>query len=242
MVADLPLFLGELKQRKVIRTLVAYGAVVFAILQGADLLFAILLLPDLAFTLLALACLAGFPLVAVLSWIYELTAHGLRRASEIPEQLKRQKVPIRRYLELVGALAGAGILIALTAGAVGRANYPASSDDGTVGLAVFPFRTLGSVGAEWSEGAADLLATSLDGTPGLRVVDPWPLWADLRDGADSPALAPEPDEATELTWPPAPRWRWPCASTRSGGPSPSASSRSRPKPAASRTRYARRRS
>ncbi|MGD2122131.1 MAG: hypothetical protein PVJ76_10330 [Gemmatimonadota bacterium] len=199
MASKLSLFLAELKQRKVVGALVAYGAVVLAILQGADLLFAILLLPDIAFTLLAIGCMAGFPVVVVLSWVYDLTVYGLRRASEVTEEVKHQRVPLKRYLELVGAFTVAGLVIAVTAGAVGRANYPTSSEDGTVGLAVFPFRTLGGIGAEWSEGAPDLLATSLDGTPGLRVVDPWPLWANLRDGADSPAPAPEPDEATVLT-------------------------------------------
>jgi tetratricopeptide (TPR) repeat protein len=199
-VASKPsLFLAELKQRKVIRALVAYGAAVFAILQGADLLFAVLLLPDMAFTLLALACLAGFPIVAALSWLYDLTVHGLHRASDIPHEVKRQRVPLKRYLELVGAFTVAGILIFLTAGAVGRLNYPTSSDDGRVGLAIFPFRTLGAVGPEWAEGSADLLATALDGTSGLRVVDPWPLWRPLRGQADAPALAPDVSVAERLT-------------------------------------------
>src|SRR5687767_4524058 len=66
------------------------------------------------------------------------------------------------------------------------------------GIAVLPF-TIRSGGAELAEGLADLLATTLEGTPGLRVVDPWALWRPLRREAGGPATAPDPKEADALS-------------------------------------------
>jgi hypothetical protein len=187
----------ELRQRRVARALVAYGAGVAAVLQGTDMVFAALALPDLAYRIIVIAAIAGFPLVAVLAWVYDLTAQGLRRAVDITPEEGRAPVPLSRYLQLVGAFTVAALIVLSTAGAVSHIRYP-SSDDGRVGLAIFPLRATGQAGDEWSEGAADLLATALEGTPSLRVVDPWSLWSSLRPVAGAAARAPDPGEAEEL--------------------------------------------
>jgi tetratricopeptide (TPR) repeat protein len=187
----------ELRQRRVARALVAYGAGVAAVLQGTDMVFAALALPDLAYRIIVIAAIAGFPLVAVLAWVYDLTAQGLRRAVDITPEEGRAPVPLSRYLQLVGAFTVAALIVLSTAGAVSHIRYP-SSDDGRVGLAIFPLRATGQAGDEWSEGAADLLATALEGTPSLRVVDPWSLWGPLRPEAGAAARVPDPGEAEEI--------------------------------------------
>jgi tRNA A-37 threonylcarbamoyl transferase component Bud32 len=68
-----------------------------------------------------------------------------------------------------------------------------------LGLAVFPFRETGGGGGEWSEAMGDLLATALDGTPGVRVVDPWSLWGPLRPSPAARATPPDPAEGRRLT-------------------------------------------
>ncbi len=67
-----------------------------------------------------------------------------------------------------------------------------------LGVAVFPFRPTGGGAAEWSEALADLLATALDGTPGIRIADPWSLWSPLRPERSARAESPDPVEATRL--------------------------------------------
>ncbi len=188
----------EIRQRRVVRALVAYGAGVAAVLQGTDMVFAALALPDLAYRIIVIAAIAGFPLVAVLAWVYDLTAQGLRRAVDITPEEVRARVPLSRYLQLVGAFTVATLIVMSTAGAVSHIRYP-SSDDGRVGLAIFPLRTNGNAGEEWSEGAADLLATALEGTPSLRIVDPWSLWSSLRPEAGAAARSPDPREAEDLS-------------------------------------------
>lgn len=190
-------FVRELRQRRVVRALLAYGAGVAAVLQGTDMVFAALALPDLAYRIIVIAALAGFPLVATLSWVFDLTPKGLRRTADIPDGSLRESVPVSRYLEMVGAFTVASAIVLFTAGAVSNLRYPAS-DDGRVGLAIFPLRSLGSAGSEWSEGAADLLATALEGTPSLRIVDPWSLWSPLRPEAGAAARTPDPEEAEAL--------------------------------------------
>lgn len=74
-------FLAELKRRSVIRVGVAYIVVAFALLQGADLVLPALLLPDWTFRLLVLLVLFLFPIVLVLSWIYDLTPEGVQRTA-----------------------------------------------------------------------------------------------------------------------------------------------------------------
>ncbi len=74
-------FLAELKRRNVIRVGVAYVVVAFALLQGADLVLPALLLPDWTFRLLVLLVIFLFPIVLVLSWIYDLTPEGVQRTA-----------------------------------------------------------------------------------------------------------------------------------------------------------------
>jgi tetratricopeptide (TPR) repeat protein len=190
--------LQELRQRRVVRALVAYGAGAAAVLQGADMVFTALALPDLAYRLMVIASIAGFPLVAVLSWVYDLTAQGLRRTADIPPEQGRAPVPVGRYLQLVGAFTVSALIVFFTAGAVSHIRYP-SSEDGRVGLAIFPLRTTGPVGEEWSEGPADLLSTALEGTASLRIVDPWSLWRPLRPKPSAAPRPPDPEEAAALT-------------------------------------------
>ncbi len=67
-----------------------------------------------------------------------------------------------------------------------------------VGLLVLPFRATVAEAASWSEALPDLLATTIEGTPGLRVVDPWSGWRDLRERPSDRARNPEVQEAEAL--------------------------------------------
>jgi tetratricopeptide (TPR) repeat protein len=69
---------------------------------------------------------------------------------------------------------------------------------GRPAIAVFPFRPTTAGAEEWSEALGDLLATALDGTPGLSVADPWALWRPLRPDRTARAAAPDPLEANQL--------------------------------------------
>jgi TolB-like protein/tetratricopeptide (TPR) repeat protein len=73
-------FLTELRRRGVFRAAVAYAAVVFVVLQVADITLPALGAPPWLLTVIVLASFVAFPAVMALSWLYDFTAGGLRRA------------------------------------------------------------------------------------------------------------------------------------------------------------------
>ncbi|HSM62041.1 MAG TPA: hypothetical protein VK849_14640, partial [Longimicrobiales bacterium] len=68
-----------MRRRHVFRVGFAYIVVAFALLQGADLVLPALLMPAWTFRLLVLLVLFLFPIVLVLSWVYDLTPAGVTR-------------------------------------------------------------------------------------------------------------------------------------------------------------------
>ena len=83
--ADQPIlqeFLREVKRRKVGRVAIAYVAAAFFFLQGMDLLLPALPTgnPHAWYQVIVALTLAGFPLALVLSWLYDITSEGIRRA------------------------------------------------------------------------------------------------------------------------------------------------------------------
>jgi hypothetical protein len=73
-----------------------------------------------------------------------------------------------------------------------------ASGPARLGVAVFPFHATDAIAAQWEEAIPDLLATSLDGVPGVVVADPWSVWRDLRPDPHAHARSPAPDEAAAL--------------------------------------------
>jgi class 3 adenylate cyclase len=65
-------FWAELKRRHVVTVAAVYGAVLFILLQVAQLTFAPLRLPEWTYTLLVVLGLFGFPLAMVLAWMFDL--------------------------------------------------------------------------------------------------------------------------------------------------------------------------
>jgi len=60
-----------------------YGVASWLILQVADVLFSAMDLPSTWVRLVLALLVLGFPLVLILSWVYEMTPEGLKRESEV---------------------------------------------------------------------------------------------------------------------------------------------------------------
>lgn len=103
------------------------------------------------------------------------------------------RMPGRRRRQALVAAA-----VAIGAAAVWLLSRPEPASDGRLGVALMPFRTTGERAAEWGEALPDLLATTLSGTPGIRVPDPWSLWRGLRPGQGDRAVSPDLREADAL--------------------------------------------
>lgn len=139
-----PDFFSELKRREVYRVSVAYLAVVFAGLQGADLVFPALGLGPRAFNGLVLVSLIGFLPAVVLAWMFDITAGGIRRTARA-EPGEQEALAPDRWVRPKAALVGAGFMAVVIVG-VGLWRGPAvEPGDGSVPtdrpvLAVLPFR------------------------------------------------------------------------------------------------------
>src|SRR5436309_1974563 len=129
-------------------------------------------------------------------------ADALTNATAARASQRRQRGGRRVRMHRGGVVAIFGVLVALgIAGAVAawrRVPVRIVGADGRIGLAVFPFRPTVPDAVRWSEAIPDLLATTLDGTPGVRVADPWSLWRALRETPHAVARSPDPEEGEEI--------------------------------------------
>ena len=63
----------QLKNRKVFRSLAIYAGFAFILLQVCSIIIPGLFLPEWTMTFIIVLTIIGFPIIAVLSWIYDIT-------------------------------------------------------------------------------------------------------------------------------------------------------------------------
>lgn len=75
-------FFEELKRRKVVQAATGYAVVAWIVLQIGEVTFEPLGLPGWAMTSLVVLAVAGFPVVLIVSWFFDLTLQGFRKDSD----------------------------------------------------------------------------------------------------------------------------------------------------------------
>ena len=70
-------FIEELKRRKVFRVTSTYAVVAWVIMQIGEVVFPALRLPDWVLTSVVVILLIGFPIVAIVAWIFDRTPDGI---------------------------------------------------------------------------------------------------------------------------------------------------------------------
>jgi tetratricopeptide (TPR) repeat protein len=182
----------------VFRVAAVYAAAAWVVIEASATILPALHLPEWTVTAVVIAALFGFPVALVLAWAFEFTPEGLRRTEAVVPGVEPAVHEVSRARGIVAVLLVA--VLAATGGYLAgrRISGPRATVDDRLGLAVFPFRPAGAAVEEWSEGVADLLATVLDGTPGVRIADPWSLWRRLRRERSARAESPDPVEASQL--------------------------------------------
>jgi len=73
----------ELKRRNVFRVGIAYLVGAWVLVQVADIIFQIAGAPDILLRYLAIVLALGFIPAVIVSWVYEVTPEGVKKASEI---------------------------------------------------------------------------------------------------------------------------------------------------------------
>jgi TolB-like protein len=177
--------LAELKRRNVIRVAGLYGVVGWLLAQAASLLESALALPAWFDAVVVSLLLIGLPLALIFSWAFEITAEGLKRTAEVPEDTSIAPRTGRKLdIALIGAVV---VLIAVIAAdrvigptAPGATAETTASVNASTGadaiesdnsIAVLPFADMSSEKDQeyFSDGISEELLNVLAQVKGLRV-------------------------------------------------------------------------
>ena len=83
-------FLHELKRRNVFRVIAVYAGAAFVIIELINNVVDPLSLPGWLPTVVILLLIVGFPLTAILSWIFDLTPEGVKKTESLEDADEEQ--------------------------------------------------------------------------------------------------------------------------------------------------------
>lgn len=204
--------LVRLKERGEIQALALYLGGAWLVFESTSLVTETFSLPQLVVQSTFAVLAVGAMLVVPIARWYELTARELAKSDRTPGDVPG--VPDVFEAVLVGAHRRVDTRVSLVAGTTSMLvfsglflvlwsawaeSHERPVTDPRVSVLVFPFRTTGTDDAGYGEGLADLLTVTLDGTPGIQVIDPAAVWRELRTERGAPARAPDPSEAGALS-------------------------------------------
>ena len=72
----MPNIIAELKKRKVFNSAAIYLATAFILLQAAQIIIPALQIPEWTISFLVVLTILGFPVVIIISWIYDISDEG----------------------------------------------------------------------------------------------------------------------------------------------------------------------
>ena len=177
-------FWKELRERRVVRVAALYGAVGWAVVQGAQTLQELLPVPDWTAQLVLVLLILGFPVALVLAWAFQLTKGGVTRTEASKSTAGHpSRLPFVAGLA-VGIASVSAVAFVLSGDDAGPDRMPDVALSSDV-VAVVPFRYSGPPDlAYFGEGVVDLLAARLSGEVGPRAVDPATIgahWTELSE-------------------------------------------------------------
>ena len=156
-------FFAELKRRRVIRALVAYGIAAFAVLQIIEPVMHGLHWPDAVLSYVVVALAIGFPVVVALAWAFDVKEGRIERAPA-GERRGWRLAAVVLALGVVAAAPGVVYFFVLRKPAGSEAAAPPS-------IAVLPFINMSSDKETdyFSDGITEELINALAHVDGLRV-------------------------------------------------------------------------
>ncbi len=176
-------FWEELKRRKVFRVLAMYAATAFIILEASDIMLPRLGLPDWTVTFVIILIIIGFPITAIVSWIFDITPEGLMKTVPLNEEKKKRKSGPSSANLARGLFNANNIVIAILIAVVVILAYPKVFNSNKSQfdrarerkeiIAVLPF--MNNTGDDsynhWEYGISELLISSLSTSNELTVID-----------------------------------------------------------------------
>ena len=166
--------IDQLKRRNVLKVCMAYLALYWVVIEVATTVTPLLGLPSWLPTVALWVGIIGFPVIVVLSWVYELTPDGFKRDTDVSPTAGTRQRSARRLDALIIALIAVGVVMfAYDQFGPGRQAPPSApesnvpADHGGVtdrpAVAVLPFENLSSdpEQAYFADGLAEDLITRL---------------------------------------------------------------------------------
>ncbi len=183
-----------------------YAGAAYVLIELAGNVVDPLNLPDWTQRLIIIIALVGFPILVVLSWIFDITPEGIKK-TESGDVIKEEESPseiTRRRLKISD-----GIITVLFI-AVSILLYPKifnkdkfkeiRDEDGRISIVVMPFKNMtgDSIYYLWQEGLQNLLITSLSNSEELAVRQYETMFGILGNGTDINYASITPFQAGEL--------------------------------------------
>jgi len=174
-------FWGELKRRKVFRVLAMYAATAFIIMEASDIMLPRLGLPDWTVTFVIILIIIGFPITAIVAWIFDITPEGLMKTVPLNEEKKKeiqvQSQPKGRFFNKNNIVITILIVVVVILAYPKVFNTNKAQFEGAHGnkkiIAVLPF--MNNTGDDsydhWEYGISELLISSLSTSDNLTVMD-----------------------------------------------------------------------
>ena len=126
----------QLKNRKVFRSLAIYAGFAFVLLQVCSIIIPGLFLPEWTMTFIIVLTIIGFPIIAVLSWIYDITP---AKDGETPTSETTEPLGIYALTGLVLTVIGIGFWVT-----IGVFGISFGGDDEVPSIAIIPFDNKGA--------------------------------------------------------------------------------------------------
>ena len=168
-------FWQELKRRKVFRVIAMYAGAAYIIIELVNNVAEPLHLPEWVATFVILLLVIGFPIVAILSWIFDYTPEGWKKTEPARVLQKDAMKPEKRKLKISDGIIVVLLIIVcilLYPKVFKRDKFQDIRDDsGRISLVVMPFQNLsGDTLLDGYElGLQDLLINSLSNSNELSV-------------------------------------------------------------------------
>jgi tetratricopeptide (TPR) repeat protein/TolB-like protein len=170
-------FWQELKRRKVFKVLAMYAGSAFIVIQVIDILTNRLNMPPWIATLAIIILSIGFPVTAILAWIFDLTPQGITKTEsyEVSKGKEIVKAPSRRRLKasdiIMAAMAITILILAWPKIFRKDAVERLKSSGEKLSVAVMPFKNMtnDTTWNVWQEGIQQRLISFLSNSGELQV-------------------------------------------------------------------------
>ena len=163
--------LRELRRRHVFRVVGVYAIAAWGVLQVADIILPALMIPPWVMTLLVVLVIVGFPLTAILAWVYDITPEGVMRTPDSQTVLDAGgAIPVQWNWRWVDYLIIAGLLLILVFVLV-RGPGGTTRGQPERSIAVLPFSDLSPEQdtGYFCDGMAEAILDALSPLSGLQV-------------------------------------------------------------------------